>query len=171
MTDKWRFIDTGLRGAAYNMALDEAIATAVRRDASLPTLRLYGWDMPSVSLGCFQKISDVDLEYCDKRQITVVRRPTGGRAILHNDEMTYSLSVKTTSGPFSRGLLDSYKKIGSALSLALSKIGLSPELRMLREKNRPATRHSTLRSPLCFHSKSYGEITINDKKVIGSAQK
>jgi lipoate-protein ligase A len=146
------------------MALDEAIAIDVRKDNAPPTLRLYGWDVPSVSIGCFQKISDVDTEYCIKKHIPVVRRPTGGRAILHSNEITYSFFVKTTHRLFSKGLLDSYKKVSIAFGSALSKIGLSPELKLFRETHR-------LRTALCFHSASYGEITINNKKIIGSAQK
>ncbi|MBM4139987.1 MAG: lipoate--protein ligase family protein [Nitrospira sp.] len=164
MTDVWRLIDTGSYSATYNMALDEAIATAVRKDNAPSTLRFYGWNKPSVSIGCFQKINDIDSDYCIDKRITVVRRPTGGRAILHDKELTYSISVKTTSGTFSKGLLDSYKKISKAFSLAFSRIGLTPELTLHRE-----TRH--VRSPLCFQSTSYGEITINKMKVIGSAQK
>ena len=164
MTNIWRFIDTGPYSAAYNMALDEAIAAVVRKDNAPPTLRLYRWDMPSVSIGCFQKISDVDIAYCIEKHIPVLRRPTGGRAILHSNEITYSFSVKTTHRLLSKGLLDSYKKISIALGYALSKIGLSPELKLIKENHRP-------RNPLCFHSTSYGEITINNKKIIGSAQK
>lgn len=164
MTDKWRFIDTGPRSASYNMALDEAIATAVRKDNSPPTLRLYGWDVPSVSIGYFQRVRDINSDYCREKGIPIVRRPTGGRAILHDKELTYSFSVKITHRIFSKGLLDSYRKISSAFGLAFSKIGLSPESKLLRETSQP-------RSPLCFQSTSYGEITINNKKVIGSAQK
>lgn len=170
MNDAWRFIDSGPCGAAYNMALDEAIATEIRRDKSPPTLRLYGWDMSYISIGCFQKVSDIDIEYCTEKHIPVVRRPTGGRAILHNHELTYSFSTKTTQGLFSKGLIDSYKKISIALGSALLKIGLSPELKLPREARNPsATRHS--KSPLCFQSTSFGEITINNEKVVGSAQK
>ncbi|OHE55852.1 MAG: hypothetical protein A2Z47_09585 [Thermodesulfovibrio sp. RBG_19FT_COMBO_42_12] len=170
MSDTWRFIDSGLCSAAYNMALDEAIATAVRKDKSPPTLRLYEWNIPSVSIGCFQKISDIDIEYCTGKHIPVVRRPTGGRAILHNHEITYNFSVKTTQGLFSKGLIDSYKKISIALGSALLKIGLSPELKLSREpRNTSAIRLS--RIPLCFQSTSFGEITIKNKKVAGSAQK
>lgn len=152
------------------MALDEAIAFAVRKDIVPPTLRFYGWKMPSVSLGCFQKVSDIDIEYCNGENIPVVRRPTGGRAILHRDEITYSFSVKTTSGFFSKGLLDSYKKISSALCLALSKSGVSPELKLKKEPRHPLFDNQT-KSPMCFQSVSYGEISVNDRKVIGSAQK
>ncbi len=168
MNDAWRFIDLGSCSAAYNMALDEAIAAAVRKDKSPPTLRLYGWNIPSVSIGCFQKISDIDIEYCTEKHIPVVRRPTGGRAILHNHELTYSFSIKTIQGLFSKGLIDSYKKISIALGSTLLKIGLSPELKLLREARNPS---ATRRSPLCFQSTSFGEITINNKKVVGSAQK
>ena len=160
----WRLINSGQGSASYNMALDEAIAISVRKGSSAPALRLYSWDMPSVTLGCFQKISDIDIEYCSNASIPVVRRPTGGRAILHNKELTYSFSVKTDNNLFSKGIFDSYKKISAAFYLALSKLGLSPEAKLIRE-----TRHS--KSPLCFQSTSYGEITINGKKVIGSAQK
>ncbi len=164
MTYTWRFIDTGPSRATYNMALDEAIATVVRKDCAPPTLRLYGWDVPSVSIGYFQKISDINTEYCSEHNIPIVRRQTGGRAILHNHELTYSFSVKTTHELFSKGLLDSYRKISSAFNNALLKVGLLPETRLRRRSH-----HS--RNSLCFHATSYGEITINNYKVIGSAQK
>lgn len=171
MTDNWRFIDTGSCSASYNMALDEAIATSVRKGSVPPTLRLYGWNVPSVSIGYFQKIRSIDFDYCIEKGIPIVRRPTGGRAILHNNEITYSFSVKTADGIFSKGLLDSYRRISTAFVLSLSKIGLSPELKLVREARYSSlvTRHS--KSPLCFESVSYGEITINNKKIIGSAQK
>jgi lipoyl(octanoyl) transferase len=164
MTDKWRFIDAGPCTASYNMAMDEAIASAVKRGYSPPTLRLYNWDRPSVSIGYFQKVGDIDSDYCIKKGIPIVRRPTGGRAILHNSEIAYSFSAKTETGIFSKGLLDSYEKISKAFGLALSKIGLASELKLQRVFHRN-------RSPLCFQVTSYGEITVNNRKVIGSAQK
>ena len=101
----WRLINSGTGSASYNMALDEAIAISVRKGGSPPTLRLYSWDMPSVTLGCFQKIRDIDIEYCRDASIPVVRRPTGGRAILHNKELTYSFSAKTDNDFFFKGHL------------------------------------------------------------------
>lgn len=171
MKDKWRFIDTGSCSASYNMALDEAIATAVRKGSSPPTLRLYGWNVSSVSIGYFQRVRDIDSDYCIEKGIPIVRRPTGGRAILHNNEITYSFSVKTGDGIFSKGLLDSYRRISTAFVISFSKIGLSPELKLHRESRNslPISRRS--RSPLCFKSISYGEISIGNKKIIGSAQK
>lgn len=148
------------------MALDEAIALSVCNQGLPPTLRLYGWDRPSVSLGCFQKATDIDRSYCEQRNIPVVRRPTGGRAILHGDELTYSFSVRTDTPPFSKGLLDSYGRISAALCLAFEDLGLRPEAKGEREKG------SVLAgSALCFRTASYGEILVAGRKVVGSAQK
>ena len=161
----WRFIESGLCAAAYNMALDEAIAAAVRNGDSPPTLRLYGWRQPSVSLGAFQKITDIDTSYCAAHDLHVVRRPTGGRGILHGEELTYSFSARN-EGLFSQGLLDAYRKISTAFSLGLQRLGLSVKMKTLRERG-----NNLERSPLCFQSTSYGELTVNGKKMIGSAQK
>lgn len=165
MDNRWRFIDSGPCAAAHNMALDEAIAYAVRRGDSPPTLRFYGWLRPSVSIGAFQKISDVDTDYCACHDIEIVRRPTGGRGVLHSKDLTYSFSARNELF-FSRGLLDTYRKISSAFSLALEKLGLPIRMDTRRERERHITR-----SPLCFQSTSYGELIISGKKLIGSAQK
>lgn len=161
----WRLVDSGPCPAPYNMALDEAIATEVRKGRVPPTLRLYGWETPSVSLGSFQKVSDVDLHYCTKHDIPVVRRPTGGRAIFHRDELTYSFSAGNGDF-FSGGLLDTYRQLSVALKSSLGMLGVEIIVKTERE-----SRSILTRSPLCFRSTSYGELTINGKKLIGSAQK
>ncbi len=163
--DTWRFIDSGSSDAAYNMALDEAISASVRNGDAPPTLRLYGWKRLSISLGSFQKISDIDEQYCEVQGIAVVRRPTGGRAILHGDELTYSFCSKN-DGFFSHGLLDSYLQLSSALRSAVTLLGLEVEMKMKRESGR-----TLIKSPLCFNSASFGEICFDKKKLIGSAQK
>jgi lipoate-protein ligase A len=147
------------------MAIDEAISLRVRKGSSPPTLRLYGWERPSVSIGSFQKISDIDLLYCIKKNLPVVRRPTGGRAILHGDELTYSFS-SGNDGFFSRGLLDAYRQLSTALQSALEMFGL--EITMKKERAEGST---LTRSPLCFKSTSYGELSWEGKKLVGSAQK
>jgi len=161
----WRLIDSGKYDAAYNMALDEAIATHVRRGRSQPTLRLYGWKNPSVSLGSFQKITDINSDYCAANDVRIVRRPTGGRAILHGDELTYSFCSRNNNA-FSHGLLETYRRLSTAFASALDMLGLNVEMKTERESGRELTR-----SPLCFRSASYGEISIDAKKLVGSAQK
>jgi lipoyl(octanoyl) transferase len=165
----WRFIDTGQCSAAYNMAVDEAISLSVKKETAPPTLRLYGWASPSVTIGYFQKISEIGFDYCILKGIPVVRRITGGRAILHADEMTYSFSVRT-KGQFSGGLIDSYRRISAAFHCAFIKAGISPEI-TLNSRSRGFLPQYGVKSPLCFQSASYGELTIQKKKIIGSAQK
>jgi len=170
MHKTWRLIDMGSFDAAYNMAIDEAIALSVRQSQAPPTLRLYGWTQPSVSLGCFQKTNDVDLVYCMSQHIPVIRRPTGGRAIFHGDEITYSFITLTTSGLFSKGLLDSYRKLSEAFSRAFVICGMNPPHKLIMNRKR-SNRRAQQHNPLCFASTSYGEMTVNGKKIIGSAQK
>lgn len=161
----WRLIDSGEGDAFYNMAIDEAIAIAVMNGSAPPTLRFYGWKVPSVSLGHFQRIDDIDLNYCIDNNLPVVRRPTGGRAILHGDELTYSFSAKNEDG-FSGGLRESYSLLGNAFLKAMRMLGLDAEMMQRRQKGSILTR-----SPLCFNSTSLGEISLRGGKLIGSAQR
>ncbi len=166
METEWRLIISGPGSASYNMALDEAIADMVRKGNAPPTLRLYTWDKPTVTLGCFQKASSINIKYCISENIPVVRRPTGGRAVLHGHELTYGFAAGTAGGLFSHGLLDSYRRISAAFVLALNRTGLLAEAKKDREKGAMLARN-----PHCFQSASFGEISINRKKAVGSAQK
>lgn len=161
----WRLIDTGPGAAPLNMAIDEAIAEFARDGRALPTLRFYGWESPSVSIGAFQKATDINLRHCKGHGISVVRRPTGGRAILHGEELTYSFSSGNKK-PFSNNLLETYYLLSTAFQKAFNKIGLHTTIKLNREHGR-----GTARSPLCFRSTSYGEIVFEGGKIIGSAQK
>lgn len=151
--------------AFYNMALDEAVSEAVRKKFSPPTLRLYTWDRPSLSLGYFQKVSDINLDYCDKKGYPLVRRQTGGRAILHDAELTYCFSAPNDFPMFSGSLLDNYTVISNALLLALELNGVKAGASFERRRN------SSNNNPACFKAVSFGEITVKGKKIIGSAQK
>jgi lipoate-protein ligase A len=166
MSTVWRIIDTGSMNAAYNMALDEAISRSVLNGSVPPTLRLYGWSVPSVSLGYFQSIREIDVPYCKGNSIPIVRRPTGGRAILHGREVTYSFSAKNEGPSFSDGLLSTYGSLSRAFHRALSSLGIDVSV-----KTRQARARDLTKSALCFQSVSYGELSVGDKKVMGSAQK
>ncbi|MBI5410008.1 MAG: lipoate--protein ligase family protein [Nitrospirae bacterium] len=160
-----RIITQEPQHAFFNMALDEAISETVRQKLSPPTLRLYQWAGPSVSIGYFQKISDVNIDYCAEKDYPVVRRMTGGRAILHDSELTYSLSALKGSLLFRGSLLESYHVISKALVSALKLCGADVRVSFSRKKG------PVLRSPACFKSVSYGEITLDGRKVVGSAHK
>lgn len=148
------------------MALDESIATTVRSGQAPPTLRLYSWITPSVSLGVFQPFGEIDAAYCIRHAIPVVRRPTGGRAILHGDELTYSFSASADCSLFGTHLRDAYRALSSAFAQAFRSIGLPAVV-----QDRPVAGRLLTRSALCFQSVSYGELTVSGKKIIGSAQK
>jgi len=150
--------------AFFNMALDEAISEAVRMGLSPPTLRLYQWASPAVTIGYFQRASDINMDYCSERGYKVVRRLTGGRAILHNDELTYSISSCFDSKIFTGRLFSDYAMIGNAILHALRLCGIDARL----EK---PDRQKGHRSPACFKSTSYGEITVEGRKITGNAQK
>ena len=146
------------------MAVDEAILEHIHRGQSLPTLRLYAWDPPCLSLGRGQPFSDVDLDRLEARGWDVVRRPTGGRAILHTDELTYSVTAAVDEPRVAGSVLESYNRLSRALSCALQSLGLPVEI----EKHAPGAGAST--NPVCFEVPSSYEITVGGKKLIGSAQ-
>ncbi len=98
-----RLLETGAADGATNMAIDEAILTAHARGLVPPTLRFYGWNPPCLSVGVFQSVErEIDLAECQRRGIDVVRRATGGRAVLHAAEVTYSL-VTSSGRAFAAG--------------------------------------------------------------------
>lgn len=173
----WRLIDSGPGEAHMNMALDEALSLGVRAGRVPPTLRLYGWETPSVTLGRFQPIQDIDLEFCALNGIPVLRRPTGGRAILHGVELTYSFCIKT-EGPFGKGLRESYRLISRAFSVAFEKAGIGSETKLdgaeavsAGAEAVSAGAEAESKSPLCFDALSYGELSEGRAKLIGSAQR
>lgn len=155
---QWRLIDSGRTGAFYNMALDEAIFTLFPTTKQ-PVLRFYQWSPPALSIGYFQKISRINVENCKKRGYHLVRRPTGGRAVLHNNELTYSFVQSTQGMPES--ISESYKEISHSLVSGLKKLGLPAKLCRTKSKGN---------TPACFDSPARYEIEIAGKKVMGSAQ-
>lgn len=164
MKATWRLLTTPPSRGAWNMAVDEAILEGIQADGALPTLRLYAWQPACLSLGYAQPSSDVDLPALQKRGWDLVRRPTGGRAVLHTDELTYSVIAPPGEPRLAGTLLESYNRLAAALLEALRLLGLPAEA---QEKNPPAGRNT---NPVCFEVPSSYEITVLGKKMIGSAQ-
>ncbi len=161
----WRLIiDTGPRTGAWNMALDEAVMLAVGSGDSPPTLRLYQWDPAFLSLGKRQPLNGVDLEHCWRDGVDVVRRATGGWAILHTDELTYSVSALPTDPRAEGAILDAYRKLSAGLVAGLHHLGVPAAMNPVD----PYGVHNT--SAACFEVPSAYEVTIGEKKLIGSAQ-
>jgi lipoyl(octanoyl) transferase len=145
------------------MAVDEVVARACGEGWGLPTLRLYRWSVPTVSLGLNQPVaSAVDLAACSRHGIGVVRRPTGGRALLHHSELTYSLALPIPPG--SRSVLQDYRWISQCLLLGLQHLGVGAVVDRGRESRGDV-------EGLCFLSTSRYELTVGGRKLIGSAQR
>src|SRR5438105_12073253 len=99
MHTPYRFLNTGIQDAALNMAIDEAVHLHHLRDEAPPTLRVFRWRQPSISLGRFQRVErEIERELCQLRNVALVRRPTGGRAVYHRDEFTYSIVIGKREG-------------------------------------------------------------------------
>lgn len=160
----WRFIDSGPKRASLNMAIDEAIAESVGKGLASPTLRFYGWNPPAVSIGYSQKIEEIDQDECRLKNYDIVRRPTGGRAVLHDRELTYSIIAPTDNPLLSKNIMNTYKTLHQGIITGLKKLGLTPE--MFSGRNR-----REIKSPACFFSPSMYELTVGGKKIIGSAQR
>src|SRR5262245_22115967 len=132
---RWRLLDTGPADGFTNMAIDEAILEMHASNGGLPTLRFYTWSPPALSLGYGQPIGlDIDLTQCTALGIDVVRRPTGGRAVLHDHEITYSLVLNGDDPRVSSGVLAAYLTISQAMIRGLSYLGITAELLPLRRK-------------------------------------
>ena len=161
----WRLLLTPEAPGAWNMAVDEAILEAATHREVLPTLRLYAWNPPCLSLGYAQPISDVDESRLEKFDWDLVRRPTGGRAILHTDELTYSVCGPEDEPVLAGDILSSYKRLSSAILAAIEQIGISVQA-LPQKKNA----NSKSPEPVCFEVPSNYEITADGKKLVGSAQ-
>lgn len=161
----WRLLFTPPSRGAWNMAVDESILEHIHRGESQPTLRLYAWDPPCLSLGHAQPFSDVDVERLKSHGWDVVRRVTGGRAILHTDELTYSVTGSADEPILAGSVLESYNRLAQALLFAVRELGLPVEM-----KEASRTESATYVNPVCFEVPSTYEITVNGKKLIGSAQ-
>lgn len=134
------------------------------RGEALPTLRLYSWAPPCLSLGRSQPYSDVDVAALEQNGWHVVRRVTGGRAILHTDEITYSVIVPKDNPHVQGSLLESYHHLAQGLMAALEKLGAAVQM------NEEKLDSSAQKNPVCFETPSTYEITVDGKKLIGSAQ-
>lgn len=163
----WRLLLTPeATNGAWNMALDEALLRSVAEHHSPPTLRLFSWQPATLSLGFAQPAVDVDHDNLARLGWGLVRRPTGGRAILHVDELTYSLTVAADDPLLSGDLLESYRKISRGLLAGLSRLRVTAAGDATYENTPPGK----VNNPVCFEIPSNYEIISGGKKLIGSAQ-
>lgn len=159
MGARWRLIVDGACDGVHNMAVDNALLGS-RAAGGPPTLRLYRWAVPTASLGRFQPADDVDWAECAVHGVEVVRRATGGRGVLHDDELTYSVSVAEADG-VPRGVAASYRHLGTALLEAYRELGVAAEL---------TDEHRGRRSAACYLAATKADLSLAGAKLSGSAQ-
>ena len=163
MNGAWRLIVDGAGTGARNMAVDEALLQCGPEGAFPPTLRLYWWKPWSLSLGANQDAAGLDPSALEVDGLGLVRRPTGGRAILHAEEITYSVTAPAPAG----GTLAAYRWIAEALREGLRNLGVPVDLERMQ---RPGARGLETRHP-CFGAAGRYELVAEGRKVVGSAQR
>lgn len=157
----WRVMVDGPLDGATNMARDRAIQLACERGDAPPTLRLYRWVRPTLTLGRFQPQESVNLAFCRDRGVDVVRRFTGGRGVLHHHELTYSVVARLDDG-VPRGVAASYRHLCEPLVAAFRLMGVDAAL---VRKDAAAGK-----SGACYLTSTRADIGIGTAKLAGSAQ-
>jgi lipoate-protein ligase A len=170
MEREWRLVRSGACTPDYNMAADEAIMKAVGAGEAPPTLRFFGWNPAALSIGYFQKAEDeVRLDEVRARGLGFVRRPTGGRAVLHDAEVTYSIVVPEKYPGLPTSVTESYRILSEGLVLGFRALGLDAGMVSLASEEEKA-KYASAGSAACFDSPSWYELVVDGRKVAGSAQ-
>src|SRR6266404_951811 len=162
MHERYRFLNTYVQDAAMNMSIDESVLVHHLQGEAPPTLRVFRWSQPSISLGRFQSIErEILSEVCQQQGVALVRRPTGGRAVYHRDEFTYSIVISKRYG-VPPGVVAAYAHLARGLLTALANLGVQAELSDERVSKHP--------SAACFASSTQADLTSGGFKLVGSAQ-
>ncbi|MFC0523882.1 biotin/lipoate A/B protein ligase family protein [Pontibacillus salicampi] len=165
MKDTWYFIDSGYASPAFNMALDEALLKWHSNGEIPPVLRFYGWEPAALSVGYFQKLKGkIDVESVHNHGFELVRRPTGGRAVLHDKELTYSVIVSENYETMPSTVTEAYRVISQGLLEGFLELGIQAEFSV------PEGKLEQTGSAVCFDEPSWYELIVEGRKAAGSAQ-
>lgn len=168
--ERWRFIDSGDCSPAFNMALDEALLEWHSEGKIPPTIRFYGWNPPTLSIGYFQKVEkEIDMEAVKKHGLGFVRRPTGGRGVLHDQELTYSVIVSEAHPKMPQTVTEAYRVISQGILEGFRFLGLDAYFAVPKTEEEKADLKNP-RSAVCFDAPSWYELVVEGRKVAGSAQ-
>lgn len=168
--ETWRFIDTGFESPSFNMALDEALLDWHSEGKIPPTIRFYGWNPPTLSIGYFQKVEkEINIEAVKQYGLGFVRRPTGGRGVLHEHELTYSVIVSEEHPEMPASVTEAYRVISEGILQGFRNLGLNAYFAVPRSEEEKAALKNP-RSSVCFDAPSWYELVVEGRKVAGSAQ-
>ncbi|MGG0666626.1 biotin/lipoate A/B protein ligase family protein [Viridibacillus arvi] len=170
MKTTWYFINSGPCSPAFNMALDEALLHWHSKGLIPPVIRFYEWNPATLSIGYFQRAEkDIDFEQLHKLNVGFVRRPTGGRAVLHEHELTYSIIVNEDYPDMPKTVTEAYRVLSEGLLLGFRNLGLDAYFSIPDSEEKRADL-KTPKSAVCFDAPSWYELVVEGKKVAGSAQ-
>lgn len=170
MTEKWLFINTKKQNPYFNMALDEALLNWVSEGKMQPVIRFYGWNPKTLSIGYFQKLQkEIDIQKVKENGIGLVRRTTGGRGVLHDKELTYSVVVPESHPDMPQTVTEAYRVISGGLLEGFRALGFDAEFAIPRTAEQRAKLKDP-RSSVCFDAPSWYELVVEGRKVAGSAQ-
>ena len=170
MKTKWYFINSGPCRPSYNMALDEALLDFHSQGDIPPVIRFYEWNPATLSIGYFQSVEkDIDLEAVKAQNLGFVRRPTGGRAVLHEHELTYSIIVTEQYPNMPATVTEAYRVLSEGLLVGFQNLGLEAYFSVPDTEEKRADLKSP-KSAVCFDAPSWYELVVEGKKVAGSAQ-
>jgi len=167
---KWYYVNSGPCTPSYNMALDEALLDWHSEGLIPPVVRFYEWNPATLSIGYFQSVEkEIDMDAVERLGLGFVRRPTGGRGVLHEHELTYSVIVSESYPNMPATVTEAYRVISEGLLLGFQQIGLDAYFSIpdTEEKRQELKKP---KSGVCFDSPSWYELVVEGKKVAGSAQ-
>ncbi|AYC29555.1 lipoate--protein ligase family protein [Paenisporosarcina cavernae] len=167
---KWNFLYTGAHSPAYNMAMDETLLELHSKGEIGPVIRFYEWNPATLSIGYFQKVAkEVNMEEVQKQGLGFVRRPTGGRGVLHDKELTYSIIVEESYPNMPATVTEAYRVLSEGLLIGFQELGLQAYFSVPDSDEKKADLTSP-KSAVCFDAPSWYELVVEGKKVAGSAQ-
>ncbi|MBL7565194.1 lipoate--protein ligase family protein [Staphylococcus saccharolyticus] len=170
MTETWNFINTGSQNPYYNMAMDEALLNFVSRGEIDPVIRFYTWNPATLSIGYFQRLKkEIDIDKVAEKGFGIVRRQTGGRGVLHDKELTYSVIVPESHPNMPTTVTEAYKVISQGLLEGFKNLGFETYFAVPRSKEE-REKLKQPRSSVCFDAPSWYELVVEGRKIAGSAQ-
>lgn len=163
--ESWYFLDSGFNDAATNMAIDELLIDWHSKDLIKPTLRFYGWERPSLTVGHFQNVKKtINMPGLTAHKCDFVRRLTGGSAVLHDDELTYSIVVSEAHPNIPKSVNKAYYILSQGLLAGYQSMNIPAEFSM------PEKELTRERTAVCFEKPASYEMIVNNKKISGNAQ-
>ncbi|MEO4052408.1 biotin/lipoate A/B protein ligase family protein [Solibacillus sp. CAU 1738] len=168
--ESWYFINSGPCTPSFNMALDEALLDWHSNGDIPPIIRFYEWNPATLSIGYFQQAErDINLDEVKRQNLGFVRRPTGGRAVLHDQELTYSIIVTESYSNMPQTVTEAYRVLSEGLLIGFQNLGLDAYFSVPDTKEKQADLKQP-KSAVCFDAPSWYELVVEGKKVAGSAQ-